>query len=76
MLQATISAKGKVSPWLNCYVCGDKNPLDVPRDVIANHSSSHPVCMIRSQKEYRPRLRRKSLKLQKLTWADFTMGVI
>lgn len=75
MLQATISAKGKVSPWFATFA-GIKNPLDVPRDVIAIHSSSHPVCMIRSQKEYRPTLRRKSLKLQKLTWADFTMGVI
>ncbi|XP_062587036.1 uncharacterized protein LOC134248649 [Saccostrea cucullata] len=46
---------------LVCYVCGDENPLVVPPDVIESHSSAHPVCMVCSQKGYKPRLRKKSL---------------
>lgn len=61
---------------LVCFVCGNQNPMDIPLDVIASHSSAHPVCMMCSQKGYKPRLRKKSLLGKRKNWLGINLQCV
>ena len=60
MCCATFSLKRKSFPF-GCYV--DVNPLDVPLDVLASHSTSRPVYMMYPEKGYKHKLN-KSICLE------------
>lgn len=61
---------------LVCFVCGNQNPMDIPLDVIASHSSAHPVCMMCSQMGYKPRLRKKSLLGKRKNWLGINLQCV
>lgn len=50
--------------------------MDIPLDVIASHSSAHPVCMMCSQMGYKPRLRKKSLLGKRKNWLGINLQCV